>query len=50
MKISEMCLVILHPENENYILEEVKDMSKVIDIIDHKFNVYVQLLSKNFIK
>lgn len=33
MKISEMCLVILHPENENYILEEVKDMSKVIDII-----------------
>lgn len=33
MKISEMCLVILHPENENYILEEVKDMSKTIDII-----------------
>jgi len=33
MKISEMCLVILHPENENYMLEEVKDMSNIIDII-----------------
>ena len=33
IKISEMYLVILHPENENYILEEVKDMRKIIDII-----------------
>jgi len=33
MKVSEMYLVILHPENKNYILEEVKDMNKIIDII-----------------
>jgi ATP-dependent exoDNAse (exonuclease V) beta subunit len=33
MKISEMFLVILHPENENYILEEVYNMDKYIDII-----------------
>lgn len=31
--ISEMCLVILHPENDDYILEKVNDMSKYIDII-----------------
>jgi len=33
MKISEMFLVILHPDNENYILEEVYNMDKYIDNI-----------------
>ncbi len=33
MKVSEMCLVILHPENEGFIIEKVKDMSNYIDII-----------------
>jgi hypothetical protein len=29
--ISEMCLVILHPENDTYIIAEVRDMSDTID-------------------
>jgi ATP-dependent exoDNAse (exonuclease V) beta subunit len=33
MNVSEMCLVILHPENDGYVLQKVKDMSKYIDII-----------------
>lgn len=33
MKVSEMALVIIHPDNDNYILENIKDMSKYIDII-----------------
>lgn len=33
IKVSEMVLVVLHPENDNYILEKVKDMGKYIDII-----------------
>ena len=33
IKVSEMCLVILHPENDSYILERVNDMSRHIDII-----------------
>jgi len=33
IKVSEMFLVILHPDNENYILEEVYNMDKYIDII-----------------
>jgi hypothetical protein len=33
INISEMCLVILHPENNGYVLEKVNDMSKYIDII-----------------
>jgi ATP-dependent exoDNAse (exonuclease V) beta subunit len=33
IKVTEMALVILHPENENYILEKIKDMSDYIDII-----------------
>lgn len=33
IKVSEMCLVILHPDNDNYILEKVEDMSTYIDII-----------------
>lgn len=33
MKVSEMCLVILHPDNQNYILEKVNNMDKHIDII-----------------
>ena len=33
IKVSEMFLVILHPDNENYILEEVYSMDKYIDII-----------------
>ena len=40
MKISEMFLVILHPDNENYILEEVYNMDKYVDII------FQDLLSK----
>jgi ATP-dependent exoDNAse (exonuclease V) beta subunit len=31
--ITEMFLVILHPENENYILEEVFEMRKEIDVL-----------------
>lgn len=31
--VSEMFLVILHPDNKNYILEEVYSMDKYIDII-----------------
>ncbi len=33
IKVSEMCLVILHPDNDSYILEKVDDMDKYIDII-----------------
>lgn len=33
MKVSEMCLVILHPDNQTYILEKVNNMDKYIDII-----------------
>ncbi len=33
IKVTEMCLVILHPENDNFIIEPVRDMSKYIDII-----------------
>jgi hypothetical protein len=33
IKVSEMCLVILHPDNQTYILESVNDMSNYIDII-----------------
>jgi ATP-dependent exoDNAse (exonuclease V) beta subunit len=33
IKISEMFLVILHPENKNYILEKVYDIDKYIDSI-----------------
>jgi ATP-dependent exoDNAse (exonuclease V) beta subunit len=33
IKVSEMFLVILHPDNKNYILEEVYSMDKYIDII-----------------
>lgn len=33
LKISEMCLVILHPENDGYILETINDMTKYINII-----------------
>jgi ATP-dependent exoDNAse (exonuclease V) beta subunit len=33
MKISEMALVIIHPDNNNYMLESIKDMTKYIDII-----------------
>lgn len=33
ISVSEMALVVLHPDNNNYILEKVKDMSKYIDII-----------------
>lgn len=33
IKISDMVLVILHPENETFILENVKDMTEYIDII-----------------
>lgn len=33
IKVSEMALVILHPENDNYILEKINDMSEYIDII-----------------
>lgn len=33
IKVSEMCLVVLHPENNDYLLEKVNDMSKIIDII-----------------
>jgi ATP-dependent exoDNAse (exonuclease V) beta subunit len=33
MKVSDMALVIIHPDNDNYILENVKDISKYIDII-----------------
>lgn len=32
-KVSEMYLVVLHPENESYILEKVNDMSRCVDII-----------------
>lgn len=33
MKVSEMCLVILHPDNDSYLLEKVHDMGEYIDII-----------------
>jgi hypothetical protein len=33
MKVSEMCLVILHPDNDSYLLEKVNDMGEYIDII-----------------
>ena len=37
--ISEMFLVILHPDNENYFLEKVNDMSKYINIIfEERYN------------
>jgi len=33
IKVSEMALVILHPDNDNYILEKINDMSDYINII-----------------
>ena len=39
LKVSEMFLVILHPDNENYILEEVYSMDKYID------NIFQDLLN-----
>lgn len=33
LKISEMALVILHPDNENFLIEDIKDMSSYIDMI-----------------
>jgi ATP-dependent exoDNAse (exonuclease V) beta subunit len=36
LKISEMALVILNPDNENFLLEEIKDMSNYIDMIFNK--------------
>ena len=39
IKISEMFLVILHPDNENYILEQVYNMDKYID------NIFQDLLN-----
>ena len=36
IKISEMMLVILHPDNKTFLLEEVKDMSIYIDMIFKK--------------
>jgi ATP-dependent exoDNAse (exonuclease V) beta subunit len=33
IKVSEMCLVVLHPDNDNYVLEKVNDMCRCIDII-----------------
>lgn len=39
MIITEMFLVILHPDNDNYILEKVQDMSNYIDIIfEERYN------------
>ena len=33
INVSEMALVIIHPDNDNYILETIKDMTKYVDII-----------------
>lgn len=42
LKISEMCLVVLHPENDGYIVERVNDMDRCIDIIfEERLNNYI---------
>jgi coproporphyrinogen III oxidase len=50
MKIGGMFLIILHPKNDNYIVEYVNDMGKDIhDIINYRASKKVVNLSGNTI-